>query len=79
MENNLSSNQKIFEHIDHNKYLFVKKILRNATNKNGLNFYDMNEDFNNNELKDKWLFTSRLHLSDMGSEILSKKIIEKLF
>ena len=77
-ENNLSSNQKIFKHVDHNKYLLVKKIIRNATNKNGLNFCDMNEEFNNNELEEKWLFTSRLHLSDMGSEILSKKIIEKI-
>tara|TARA_B100001093_G_scaffold517139_1_gene597781 strand:- start:143 stop:1210 length:1068 start_codon:yes stop_codon:yes gene_type:complete len=77
-ENNLSSNQKIYKYVDHDKYLLVKKILRNAADKNGLNFYDMNEEFNNDELKEKWLFTSRLHLSDMGSEILSKKIIEKI-
>ena len=39
----------------------------------------MNEIFNQEALADKWLFTSKFHVTDLGSKIIAENLINKLF
>tara|TARA_B100000780_G_scaffold267993_1_gene225554 strand:+ start:3311 stop:4387 length:1077 start_codon:yes stop_codon:yes gene_type:complete len=69
----------IYKHVELEKYSSVKKILEKTTRKNFINFIDMNEIFNQEALADKWLFTSKFHVTDLGSKIIAENLINKLF
>ena len=77
-EDEIPALKKVYKHVEKDKYEKVKKILKDCLKKESINFIDINEDFNKIEYSDKWLFTSKFHLTDLGSQITSENIINKM-
>jgi hypothetical protein len=77
-EDKIPSLHKVYKHVDKDKYKEVKKLFVDNTNKNSISFVDLNEIFDNSEYSDKWLFTSKFHLTDLGSKIVAKSLANKL-
>ena len=78
-EDQITNLYNIYKHVDLKKYTAVKKILEKTTRKNLINFIDMNTIFNQEQFVDKWLFTSKFHVTDLGSKIIAENLINKLF
>lgn len=70
--------KNILKYVDLKKYKLIKKIIIPYVKKNNINFYDLNEFFNRREFKEKSLFSGKFHVSDEGSRLISKYIIEKI-
>ena len=78
-EDRIPSLYNIYKHVEKDKYKEVKKLLKDVTDKNSVRFLDMNEIFNNKEYSDKWIFTSKFHVTDLGSQIIAENLSNKLF
>ena len=77
-EDRIPSLYNIYKHVEKDKYKEVKKLLKDLTDKNSVRFLDMNEIFNNKEYSDKWIFTSKFHVTDLGSQIIAENLSNKL-
>jgi len=75
----IEGQDRIYKHIDFNKYNLIKSILEHSTKKYKINFLDLNEHFNNEKYNNEWLFLSRFHFNDVGNKHLSSYLISKLF
>ena len=70
--------KKIFKHVNHKKYIFLKKIIFHETRKNKIPCYDLNQFFSKKKFENKWLFSGKFHLTDEGSTLATKFIISKI-
>lgn len=77
-EDQIPSLYNVYKHVEKEKYKEVKKLLKDFTDKNSLRFLDMNEIFNDQEYEDKWIFTSKFHVTDLGSQIIAENLSKKL-
>ena len=70
--------KNILKYVDLKKYKLIKKIIIPYLKKNQINFYDLNSVFNNKKFAKKSLFSGKFHLTDEGSNLVSKFILENV-
>lgn len=70
--------KNVYKFLSKSKYQKVKKILKHLTKKYKINFFDLNQVFNSKKLKDKWIFSSKFHVNDYGSNYISDYIIKNV-
>tara|TARA_Y100000768_G_scaffold236346_1_gene178743 strand:- start:938 stop:1927 length:990 start_codon:yes stop_codon:yes gene_type:complete len=59
-------------------YYEYKNFLIETCKKLNINFFDCNEYLSDKEFNKKWLFVDRVHLTDLGNEIMSQFIKSKI-
>ena len=70
--------KNILKYVDLKKYKLIKKIIIPYLKKNQINFYDLNSFFNKKKFRKKSLFSGKFHLTDEGSNEVSKFILENV-
>ncbi len=69
---------RINQHIDKtyniDNYKKFTSLFHNLINKNGINFYDLNDHFRKNSSKKDWLFVDRVHCNDKGYKLAAELI-----
>ena len=61
-----------------NKYVEIKNLFKTICDKYEIDFYDCNEIFNDDIIRNKWTFVDKVHLNDYGNSLISKFILSKL-
>ena len=64
---------EVYNKESYEKYL---SLYRKFTEKNGVNFYDLNDYFKKNSSKNDWLFVDGVHCNDSGYKLAAKFISE---
>ena len=77
-EDQIPSLHNVYKHVEKEKYKEVKKLIKGLTDKNSIRFLDMNQVFDNTEYSDKWIFTSKFHVTDLGSKIIAENLSKEL-
>ena len=70
--------KKIYMHVDRNKYLIIKKVIKRLAMKYKINFYDLNELLSNKNFEKEWFFVSRFHINDNCNEKIAAIIKKKI-
>ena len=67
--------KKISEYEIYQKY---SDIIRISSIKNSINYFNLNDEITNDNNKNDWLFVDRVHMTDLGYDVISKLILNSL-
>tara|TARA_A100001015_G_scaffold12900_1_gene15193 strand:+ start:1707 stop:2690 length:984 start_codon:yes stop_codon:yes gene_type:complete len=78
LEKNSSKTNMSLKYINIDLYNEYKRFLNETCKDLGIDFFDCNDHFSNKDFNKKWLFVDRVHLTDLGNELISEYIKSKI-